>query len=100
MRQYITIVALFVCFVAGAQSEDASKRRNFNVENDVAIREFDPVSYFKGTPVKGESKFHHTYKGIAYYFSNEANREEFKKSPAKYEPAYGGWCAYTLRSEE
>lgn len=29
-------------------------------------------------------------------FSSEENRDVFQKSPSKYEPAYGGWCAYTL----
>ena len=24
------------------------------------------------------------------------NKEEFRKSPARYEPEYGGWCAYAM----
>lgn len=27
------------------------------------------------------------------------NKEEFIKNPAKYEPAYGGWCAYAMGSD-
>ena len=34
--------------------------------------------------------------GVTYYFATQENLETFKKSPAKYEPAYGGWCAYTV----
>jgi YHS domain-containing protein len=60
------------------------------------MREFDPVSYFTGKPTKGTSKFEYNHKGIFYYFSTEENREEFKKTPGKYEPAYGGFCAYTV----
>lgn len=61
------------------------------------MREFDPVSYFKSSrPLKGNSKFYANHKGITYYFANAENVEEFKKSPDKYEPAYGGWCAYTV----
>lgn len=99
VRFFILLVgALPLALVSWTQSEDASRRRNFNTENYIAMREFDPVSYFQNKPVKGNAAFHHTYKGIVYYFSSEANRDEFKKSPAKYEPAYGGWCAYTVSS--
>jgi len=93
-------MVLAICFTASAvgQPELASRRRNSNNENFVALREFDPVSYFQNRPQKGSVKFEYSYKGLYYYFANEANREEFKKSPEKYEPAYGGWCAFTLAS--
>jgi hypothetical protein len=29
-------------------------------------------------------------------FSSARNYERFKASPEKYEPAYGGWCAYAM----
>jgi YHS domain-containing protein len=97
IRLFITMMAMSLSLVGLAQPEEASRRRNFNVENGIALREFDAVSYFKGSrPLKGISKFYHTYKGITYYFASQENLEEFKKSPAKYEPAYGGWCAYTV----
>jgi YHS domain-containing protein len=97
MRSYLLLLALLTSLVAPAQQpENADRRRNFNTENWVAMREFDPVSYFQNRPTKGTSKFQHEYKGITYYFASEANLEEFKKAPGKYEPAYGGWCAYTV----
>ena len=84
-------------FTGMAQADEAARRRNFNTENGVAMREFDPVSYFNSSrPLKGTSKLYHTHKGITYYFANTENLEEFKKAPDKYEPAYGGWCAYTV----
>lgn len=96
-RIYATILATILTLSAMAQAEEASRRRNFNTENLVAMREFDPVSYFnKSKPLKGNSKFYSTYKGITYYFANADNVKAFEKSPAKYEPAYGGWCAYTV----
>jgi hypothetical protein len=33
---------------------------------------------------------------VRYHFSTEANKEAFKKNPSKYEPQYGGWCAYAM----
>jgi YHS domain-containing protein len=97
MRLYLLIIALWIHFDGTAQPENALRRRNYNHENGVALNEFDAISYFKGSkPVKGSSNFSYTYKGITYYFSNAKNLEEFKKAPPKYEPAYGGWCAYTM----
>lgn len=94
---FLAGVMLCLTTLVSAQADEASRRRNFNVENGVAMREFDPVSYFKNSrPLKGNSKFYANYKGITYYFANAENVEEFKKSPDKYEPAYGGWCAYTV----
>jgi hypothetical protein len=34
--------------------------------------------------------------GITYYFSSNAHREKFILNPIKYEPQYGGWCAYAM----
>jgi YHS domain-containing protein len=93
---YLLMVAPFIVF---CQSDDAGRRRNFNNENFVALREFDPVSYFNGKPQRGSVQFEHQHKGITYYFANAENREVFKKSPSKFEPAYGGWCAYTLATK-
>lgn len=95
MKIYLTILALSICFAASGQ-EEASRRRNFNLELGVAMRGFDPVSYFNGKPMKGNSKIYFEYKAVTYHFVNEANMEAFKKSPGKFEPAYGGWCAYTV----
>jgi YHS domain-containing protein len=96
MKFYLTVILSCLSLLVMAQAQDADRRRNFNLINDVALREFDPVSYFQNKPTKGDSKFQFKYKGIYYYFSSEANLEEFKKTPGKYEPAYGGWCAYTV----
>lgn len=96
MKAHTTLLLVLLAVSLFAQPENASRRRNFNTVNFVALREFDPVSFFQGKPLKGISKFEYNHKGIFYYFANEANREEFKKTPGKYEPAYGGWCAFTL----
>ncbi|MBI1770157.1 MAG: YHS domain protein [Bacteroidetes bacterium] len=81
--------------VVFAQTDDARKK-NFNIKKNVAIEAYDPVSYFDGKPSEGDSKFMATHKGVTYYFSTAANLSKFKVSPEKYEPAYGGWCAYAM----
>jgi YHS domain-containing protein len=67
----------------------------------VALSGYDPVSYFlaeapqKG-PLKGDSKFQAKHEEVTYFFSSEANKQEFLKNPTKYVPAFGGWCAYAV----
>jgi len=61
----------------------------------LAIQGYDPVSYFTQTkPVKGKSEFKSIYHGAVYYFASAENKAQFDQEPAKYEPAYGGFCAY------
>ncbi len=89
--------ALFalIALSASAQSDEARKK-NFNIKKNVAIEGYDPVSYFSNKPTEGKSNFSYTHNGVTYYFSSNANLVQFKQNPAKYEPAYGGWCAYAM----
>ena len=49
-----------------------------------------------GKPQKGSSSFIVKHNGITYQFSSSKNMELFKSAPSKFEPAYGGWCAYAM----
>ncbi len=61
----------------------------------LAVHGHDVVAYFtKGKPIRGEARFATVYKEATYRFSTKANLDAFKANPAKYEPAYGGYCAY------
>ena len=80
-----------------AQDQDALRRKNFNLDDNIAIQGYDPVAYFKqNKAVKGKKALFLTEHGIVYYFSTTENREEFKRSGSRYEPEYGGWCAYAM----
>jgi YHS domain-containing protein len=80
------------------QAQDAVNRKNnYNLENGLAIQGYDPVAYFKlNKAVKGKSEFSTVLAGVTYHFSSAENRDAFIKSPAAYEPEYGGWCAYAM----
>ena len=58
----------------------------------IAIDGFDAVSYFKGEPLRGTADFTFELDGTTYMFNNAENLEEFQENPAKYIPAYGGYC--------
>jgi YHS domain-containing protein len=91
--------ALFglLLFTSVAFGQVSLRQKTFNLEKGVAIQGYDPVAYFStGKAVKGSSKYAVSAEGVTYYFSTESNKEIFKKDYRKYEPAYGGWCAYAM----
>ncbi|MEO5975599.1 MAG: YHS domain-containing (seleno)protein [Chryseolinea sp.] len=95
MKGLLLVVALHVGF-GGFGQTDAVRLKSYNVKKSVAIEGFDPVSYFDGKPVQGKSDIRTTYKDVIYQFNSQANLGKFKASPDKYEPAYGGWCAFAM----
>ena len=92
----ITVFLVLLSFVAFSQeaANVTIRQKHFLVEKGVAISGYDPLSYFTGKPQKG--KISYIQNGITYKFSSTTNLEMFKKNHTKYEPAYGGWCAYAM----
>ncbi len=74
---------------------DEASTSAVNVDKSgLAIRGYDPVAYFTvGKPTKGEAGFSAKHDGATYRFASAANRDAFVKDPAKYVPAFGGFCA-------
>jgi YHS domain-containing protein len=63
----------------------------------VAINGYDPVAYFtEQAPVRGNAELTASYKGATFHFSSQQNRDAFIRSPERYAPQYGGYCAYGL----
>ena len=64
-------------------------------KNALAIQGYDPVAFFTdGKPVKGSPRFELRQRGALYRFASEEHRNAFQAEPRKYEPAFGGYCAY------
>ncbi len=65
------------------------------VSPGLAVHGFDVVAFFtKSKPVQGDANFAVVHNEATYRFSSEANLDAFKADPARYEPAFGGYCAY------
>lgn len=65
----------------------------------LALAGYDPVAYFPeggGKATKGSAQFVLTQGGVTWRFASEAHRDLFKASPKRFEPAYGGWCAWAM----
>ena len=98
MKSILSLVVLFcLSFSIFAQDAGSLRKKHFNLENSVAIKGYDPVSYFtQNKAVKGNKELAVVYQGITYHFSSITNKETFKATPLKYEPEYGGWCAFAM----
>jgi YHS domain-containing protein len=67
--------------------------------DQVALSGYDPVSYFPeggSDPSPGQPSLSASHEGRVYRFESEENRRRFLAQPARYEPQYGGWCAYAV----
>ncbi len=60
-----------------------------------AVQGYDVVSYQTGKrPVRGNGNYTANFDGATYQFSSKANLNSFEANPAKYAPAYNGYCAF------
>lgn len=69
---------------------------NINVDKDgVMAQGYDVVAMFllSEQTIKGSAEFQSVYQGAKYYFSSPNNKKLFDSNPAKYGPAFGGYCA-------
>lgn len=73
-----------------------------NIGDTLAVRGYDVVSYFvgDGTPVAGSEELTVRYNGYDYRFASEENANTFVEDPAKYAPAYGGYCAWAIGAND
>ena len=88
---------------SGQKKTHAGKKRPLaNVDKSgVILKGYDPVAYFtQSRAVKGDPKYSSSYAGAIYYFASEEDKAEFDKTPAKYVPQYGGFCANSMRKRE
>lgn len=64
------------------------------IAEGAAIGGYDPVAYHTvGAPTKGTADFTAEYQGVTWQFASADHRDLFTADPAKYAPAYGGWCS-------
>ena len=97
MKRIIITFLVTVYSVGITNAQTAQRTKEFNLEKGVAIQGYDPVAYFlQNKAVKGNKQFIALADGVTYNFSSAANKDLFIKDYKKYEPQYGGWCAYAM----
>lgn len=96
--KFFAAITLFVFIAMGSlNAQTALRSKQFNLENGLAIQGYDPVAYFtQNKALKGNKQQTATFEGVTYNFATATNKDLFLKDPKKYEPQYGGWCAYAM----
>jgi YHS domain-containing protein len=95
-----TLISLLTAFTLAAPAfadHGAGHQKSLVLKNKdgLAIEGYDPVAYFTDRKaVKGSAKFKSTHEGAVYQFASAAHKAMFDAAPAKYAPAYGGYCGY------
>ena len=88
------ITAVALVWAGGALAEPAPNTLR------VGLGGYSPVSYFEqDRPHYGSPAHRADHGGVTYFFADEAERQRFERNPAKYAPAFGGWCAYGMAVE-
>src|SRR5213593_4581479 len=89
------VAALSLAGAAYADHEPGHKVLVLKNKDGAAILGYDAVAYFTDNkPAKGNPKFQSEYEGAKYYFASAEHKTLFDANPAKYAPAYGGYCGY------
>lgn len=83
---------------ASAQTADNAHRKPYNVtDGKLAIEGYDPVAYFtENAAIEGKKGISYAFEGVTYRFASQQHLQSFKSDPEKYQPQYGGWCAYAM----
>lgn len=74
----------------------AAASANVNITNSITgVQGYDLVSYHTTQgPTRGSGHFVSVHDGVTYLFASKENKSAFDSNPAKYLPAYGGYCAF------
>ncbi|SFV56338.1 hypothetical protein MNB_SUP05-5-480 [hydrothermal vent metagenome] len=101
MKKTIILIGLLVISLYAISIDfNYTKQGFFDEGNEYAVQGYDPVSYFtENKAVKGKETFQLEYKGNIVLFKNQENLELFQKTPQKYAPQYGGYCAWRMAQD-
>ena len=91
MKKLFLLLALITAIPTFAQTKTL-----VNVDRKgLALQGYDPVAFLtQSRPVKGLAQFESNYHGARYLFASAEDKALFDANPAKYEPQFGGFCAY------
>jgi YHS domain-containing protein len=88
------LLIIAITFISTISSVSAQKSAVY-APGGIALAGYDAVAFFtQAKPVKGLATYSYNWDGANWLFADKANLESFRKSPDKYAPQYGGYCAY------
>ena len=99
----IIVLATSPMVYAGPTAEQPDRNNEiYNLQGELGLKGYDPVSYFPeggGAPLEGSTDITGVYGGVTYHFANQDHKDLFFSNPTKYEPTYGGWCAWAMAND-
>lgn len=98
--KFLTLLSLLF-FTLSASAQTGRNVSKYNLLGDLGLKGYDPVAVFPeggSRPTKGSPSFEILHRGVSYLFTSQRNLDLFRGNPLKYEPTYGGWCAYAMAS--
>ena len=95
VRVVTAAIGVIAALVIVASAQSTGKTTYNSNERGVALNGYDVVAYFtEAQPRKGVAAFSHPWQGTTWWFASAANRDAFARTPDKYAPQFGGFCAY------
>lgn len=92
-KRFALVVGLLATVASAAVAQMGKGPVNVD-ESGVAVKGYDVVSFHTAmSATQGSSEFKAMHDGVTYHFATVANRDLFVSDPARYAPAYGGYCA-------
>ncbi|ABG33211.1 YHS domain-containing protein [Roseobacter denitrificans] len=86
-------IATLAALVSVGSAHAADEFFISDTNKNIAINGYDAVAYHTaGKPVKGDANFKYEHMDVVWKFSSAENMAAFQADPAKFAPAYGGWC--------
>ena len=93
-RRALVSAIMFVAMCSGTQAQQHTVA---NSSPRVALKGYDPVSYFtNGKPEKGSAEFTYAFDDTTYWFRSAEHRDKFAADPEHYAPQFDGYCAVQL----
>lgn len=93
-RHFLALGAAALPLTAMPRAARAAEPAVFQ-RGGLALGGTDPVAYFTGAaPVAGDPAITAGHMGATWAFASDANRDAFIAEPARYVPAFGGYCAW------
>jgi YHS domain-containing protein len=100
-RRSVLIGLPVVALVASGQVILAADSLPLTTEKRVALKGYDPVSYFMvGHPEKGSVEYQAVFDDTTYWFKSAEHRALFNGDPDHYAPQFRGYCTNTMSRGE
>ncbi|QQO22560.1 hypothetical protein JJB98_22780 [Bradyrhizobium diazoefficiens] len=92
-RSFVSAAVAAVFFGGAAAAQNVTP----NAAPRVALKGYDPVSYFTDSkPEQGSAEFTFAFDDTTYWFKSAEHRAKFAADPEHYAPQFDGFCAVQL----